>query len=587
MLHHRHQLDVREAEVADVLAELLGELAVARGPAATSRGAPRRSRSARASGSDARAPLEPVRVAPLVPRRRRRPRPSAADARSRARTGRPSGAPSRPGSGSRTCSARPPRRPAGRAPRCPDAPSERIWCRRPSQLLKSPTTLTERAFGAQTANAVPADAVDLAHVRAELLVQPLVQALGGEVDVELAERRQEAVRIVELDRRGRPGRRRRAGSGAAASPGDQRPRRPRRDGAARARPARRRRAATRIRSASGRNARTTTPSRRRDARRAGGAGPDGRAGRPARLRPRCSRARLARVGARSPPPGPIPSRGGWPTRTAARRPPSRARRSAAAARSSRAPGGCPRACDGLQVAVEEVLAGALLDALVRRRPATRRGVGERAQHPGDVAQRRVLEPPLGQRPRRLALEVDHEPVVLRPRAPGRGGGRRGGGCACRPSRPSRARAAASARASPRPTSGAVTSFSGSVRNTCVDLLVDGGREQGERLLARLLGRERGVVGLGREHGVHLADHLAEPPRAADERRRVGRRAPAARASSRRPRPARTPARSRATRSSASPRTTTSPTASARSRTPCVAKKWSISSSGFTPASTRR
>ena len=37
----------------------------------------------------------------------------------------------------------------------PDAPSDRIGCRRPSQELKSPTTATERAFGAQTANAVP------------------------------------------------------------------------------------------------------------------------------------------------------------------------------------------------------------------------------------------------------------------------------------------------------------------------------------------------------------------------------------------------------------------------------------------------
>ena len=32
---------------------------------------------------------------------------------------------------------------------------ERIACRRPSQELKSPTTLTARAAGAQTANAVP------------------------------------------------------------------------------------------------------------------------------------------------------------------------------------------------------------------------------------------------------------------------------------------------------------------------------------------------------------------------------------------------------------------------------------------------
>ena len=37
----------------------------------------------------------------------------------------------------------------------PDAPSDRIGCRRPSHELKSPTTDTARAFGAQTANAVP------------------------------------------------------------------------------------------------------------------------------------------------------------------------------------------------------------------------------------------------------------------------------------------------------------------------------------------------------------------------------------------------------------------------------------------------
>ena len=36
-------------------------------------------------------------------------------------------------------------------------------------------------------------------MRAELLVQPLVQPLRGEVDVELAERGQEPVRVVELE----------------------------------------------------------------------------------------------------------------------------------------------------------------------------------------------------------------------------------------------------------------------------------------------------------------------------------------------------------------------------------------------------
>ena len=36
---------------------------------------------------------------------------------------------------------------------------------------------------------------------------------------------------------------------------------------------------------------------------------------------------------------------------------------------------------------------------------------ERAQHAGDVAQRRALEPPLAERPRRLALEVDDDEVA--------------------------------------------------------------------------------------------------------------------------------------------------------------------------------
>src|SRR4029077_13287943 len=39
----------------------------------------------------------------------------------------------------------------------PEAPSERIGCRRPSHEVKSPTTETDRALGAQTANAAPAE----------------------------------------------------------------------------------------------------------------------------------------------------------------------------------------------------------------------------------------------------------------------------------------------------------------------------------------------------------------------------------------------------------------------------------------------
>ena len=69
----------------------------------------------------------------------------------------------------------------------PEAPSVRIGCTRPSQAFKSPTTLTERADGAQTVNADAGRAVDGARVGAEPLPQRLVAALAHEVKVELAE----------------------------------------------------------------------------------------------------------------------------------------------------------------------------------------------------------------------------------------------------------------------------------------------------------------------------------------------------------------------------------------------------------------
>ena len=83
----------------------------------------------------------------------------------------------------------------------PDAPSERIGCRRPSQPLKSPTTLTERAFGAQTANAVPATPSTSRTCAPSFSYSCSWRPSRGEVQVELAERRQERVRIVELDGR--------------------------------------------------------------------------------------------------------------------------------------------------------------------------------------------------------------------------------------------------------------------------------------------------------------------------------------------------------------------------------------------------
>ena len=79
----------------------------------------------------------------------------------------------------------------------PDAPIARIGCRRPSQPLKSPTTLTERAAGAQTANDVPTNALDLANVRAQRLVQLLVTTLPRKMQVELADRGLEAIRVLD------------------------------------------------------------------------------------------------------------------------------------------------------------------------------------------------------------------------------------------------------------------------------------------------------------------------------------------------------------------------------------------------------
>ena len=123
MLHHRQQLDVREAEVGDVVGELVGELAVASaggspraGCAATSRGAPRRSRAGRAAGRRRRG----ARATPRRARRAsppRRPTRSPAAPRCGRRAGRSSGAGGRPASGSRTCTSPPPRRRGRTAPR--------------------------------------------------------------------------------------------------------------------------------------------------------------------------------------------------------------------------------------------------------------------------------------------------------------------------------------------------------------------------------------------------------------------------------------------------------------------------------------
>ena len=73
----------------------------------------------------------------------------------------------------------------------------------PSQKLKSPATRTPWALGAHTVNRVPATPCVRHRLRAERLPQLLVPALADQMQVELAEGGQEAVRVVDLDARRR------------------------------------------------------------------------------------------------------------------------------------------------------------------------------------------------------------------------------------------------------------------------------------------------------------------------------------------------------------------------------------------------
>jgi hypothetical protein len=63
--------------------------------------------------------------------------------------------------------------------------------------LKSPTDADRARRRRPHGERDAVHAVDLAQVRAELLVELLVAALAGEVEVDLAERRQERVRVAQ------------------------------------------------------------------------------------------------------------------------------------------------------------------------------------------------------------------------------------------------------------------------------------------------------------------------------------------------------------------------------------------------------
>ena len=248
-----------------------------------------------------------------------------------------------------------------------------------------------------------------------------------------------------------------------------------------------------------------------------------------------------------------------------------------------------RAVDALAVALQVGRARARppsprAPSTPRRMREPRGRVGERAQHPRDVAQRRALQPPLGQRPRGLALEVEDHPaavgehrlaevqVAVRADHAAAGAGRR------ERLEPLAHVLAAAGDLRGRP-------LVGQLEEDALDLLVDVGHEQRHRLGARLLGRERRVLGLRAERGVQLAGHAAERAQALEQRVGPVRRSPRARAPSRRARRPGTPAGRRASRRSAGPANSYQPASGAMCSKPRAERKRSSSSSGFTPGST--
>ena len=178
VLHHRHQLDVREAEVADVAAEVLGELGVAEALRATSRGAPRRSRSAGRTAARRARSREPSSSSHSWRGVEDDARRSAAAPRSRTRPGRRGAGSSRPGGGARTCSARPPRQPGTNSSQIPVEPSVRIGWSAPVPAVEVADDADRARVRRPHGEGGAGDAVDLADVRAELLVQLLVPALA-------------------------------------------------------------------------------------------------------------------------------------------------------------------------------------------------------------------------------------------------------------------------------------------------------------------------------------------------------------------------------------------------------------------------
>ena len=200
VLGDRQELDVREAGLAHVLDEFVGQLAVGQ-PVPPRADVHLVDRHRRLVPMRARPPGEPVVVAPLVARRCARPTPWPAGPRSRTPSGRPCPATGRRRRGSGTCTARRRRRRGRTAPRRRTEPSERIGSASPGPVVEvagdPDPARVRRPHGERRAGDGAARGVVAAHVRAEHLPEVLVPALADQVQVDLAERRQPAVRVVD------------------------------------------------------------------------------------------------------------------------------------------------------------------------------------------------------------------------------------------------------------------------------------------------------------------------------------------------------------------------------------------------------
>ena len=74
-----------------------------------------------------------------------------------------------------------------------------MGCVRPSQKLKSPTTLTRCALGAHTAKCTPRTPAIFAHMCAQFFVVLVVRAFAEKIKVVVGEQWRERVRVVSLE----------------------------------------------------------------------------------------------------------------------------------------------------------------------------------------------------------------------------------------------------------------------------------------------------------------------------------------------------------------------------------------------------